>query len=237
MKTTVLAITAVMALAYAAYGDGIYGDDNAYGDGTANCCDTGSGNTAYGDQALVALTSGSGNAALGQQALYSNTSGGYNTALGPAALYSNTIGKFNTAIGIWALVENLTGSTNIALGASAGSNLYEGDNNIDIGNSGEFNEGGTIRIGTQGTHTNTFIAGISGVTVSGGSVVVVNSDGQLGTAPAGSAVPQSAYLTLPTGTAVPAGYTLLGTTTMKYTYQVGTKNKTATVTLDLYQKD
>ncbi|HTS19041.1 MAG TPA: hypothetical protein VMP11_15815 [Verrucomicrobiae bacterium] len=159
MKTTILAVTAVMALAYAACGDGIYGNQNAHGDGTANAYDTGGYNTGYGYQAFYSLTSGS-----------------YNTANGPYSLFNNT-----------------TGNSNIALGSDAGALLITGDNNIDIGNQSVASEGSTIRIGTEGVHSNTFIAGISGATVSGGSVVVVNSDGQLGAASAGSAVPQSAY--------------------------------------------
>ena len=39
----------------------------------------------------------------------------------------------------------------------------------------------TIRIGTGGIHTNTYIAGISGVTVAGGVGVIIDTDGQLGT--------------------------------------------------------
>jgi len=51
------------------------------------------------------------------------------------------------------------------MGSQAGSNLTTDDNNIDIANSGVAAESNTIRIGTVGTQTNTFIAGISGVTV------------------------------------------------------------------------
>jgi hypothetical protein len=40
----------------------------------------------------------------------------------------------------------------------------------------------TIRIGTEGTQTSTYIAGIYGATTSGGTTVFVNSSGQLGTA-------------------------------------------------------
>ena len=76
---------------------------------------------------------------------------------------------------------NTTGSSNIALGASAGQNLTTGSNNIDIGNAGVAGESNTIRIGTVGTQTNTFIAGISGVTVAGGVGVIVDTNGHLGT--------------------------------------------------------
>src|SRR4029434_7577138 len=56
-----------------------------------------------------------------------------------------------------------------------------GNNNIDIGNAGKVSDSGTIRIGTTGTHTKTFIAGISGATVAGGVGVIVGTNGQLGT--------------------------------------------------------
>jgi hypothetical protein len=94
-------------------------------------------------------------------------------------LAGNTTGNFDTATGIDALVSNTTGSFNIALGAGAGANLTTGDNNIDIGNQGVRDESNTIRIGTQGTQTKTFIAGISDATI-GGMEVRVNQNGRLG---------------------------------------------------------
>jgi hypothetical protein len=56
-----------------------------------------------------------------------------------------------------------------------------GSNNIDIGNEGLAGESKKIRIGTQGTHNGTFIAGIAGVPATG-SQVVINLNGQLGVA-------------------------------------------------------
>ena len=88
---------------------------------------------------------------------------------------------FNTADGYQALLNNTTGSSNITLGSKAGANLTTGSNNIDIGNIGVAGDGNKIRIGTNGTHTSTFIAGIRGVTVASGLGVVVASNGQLGT--------------------------------------------------------
>src|SRR5262249_49083800 len=107
--------------------------------------------------------------------------GDNNTATGAFALYSNTTGKNNTANGLSALIRNTTGRNNIALGTSAGANLTTGNNNIDIGNAGVAAESKTIRIGTTGTHTSSFIAGIGGATVPGGIGVIVDSRGQLGT--------------------------------------------------------
>jgi hypothetical protein len=111
--------------------------------------------------------------------------GGYpleNTAEGQDSLFSLTTGRLNTAIGFNALFRNTTGRNNIALGFEAGANLNTGDNNIDIGNQGVRNEPNTIRIGTQGAQTKTFIAGISDAAI-GGVEVRVNQNGRLGTEP------------------------------------------------------
>ena len=62
-------------------------------------------------------------------------------------------------------------------------NLTTGDDNIEIGSSGLRGEANTIRIGTEGTQTNTYIAGISGVTVADGIGVLIDSNGHLGTSP------------------------------------------------------
>ena len=67
-------------------------------------------------------------------------------------------------------------------------------NNIDIDNQGEAGESDTIRIGTQGTQTQTFIAGIyenPGVCC---DYVVVDSNGQLGTASPPGANVKTAYM-------------------------------------------
>ncbi len=52
---------------------------------------------------------------------------------------------------------------------------------IDIGNRGAVAEAITIRIGRVGTQTATYVAGISGATVTDGIGVVVGADGHLGT--------------------------------------------------------
>jgi hypothetical protein len=119
--------------------------------------------------------------AHGGNALQSNTTGGNNTATGFNSLFENTAGAGLTATGAFALYNNTTGSHNIALGLLAGTNLTTGDLNIDIGNAGVAGEASTIRIGTAGTQTATYIAGIAGVTVTG-DPVVIDESGHLGTA-------------------------------------------------------
>src|SRR5207249_12298520 len=124
---------------------------------------------------------GSQNVAVGTDALVYNDNGADNAAIGWFALFENTTGGINTAIGAEALSNNTTGFNNIALGFAAGDLLTTGDDNIDIGNEGVRDEAGTVRIGTDGTQTRTFMAGVSGVVVSGAGVVV-NASGQLGVA-------------------------------------------------------
>ena len=138
-------------------------------------------NTAIGTGALFGNTIGEDNTASGDDALVSNTIGNRNTGNGGLALYSNTIGNNNTAVGYLALDSNTTGSRNVALGFKAGHNLTTGNRNIDIGNTGAADESGTIRIGSVGDQTATFVAGISGTTVPTGVPVIVDTTGHLGT--------------------------------------------------------
>jgi len=142
---------------------------------------TGSNNTATGIEALLNNMTANFNVAYGESALFSNTTGGANTAIGSGALVHNTTASLNTAVGTNALFSNTTGTSNIAFGNSAGTNLTTGSNNIDIGNIGVAGDTKKIRIGTVGTQTATFIAGIHGVTVAGGVGVIVGTNGQLGT--------------------------------------------------------
>jgi hypothetical protein len=170
-----------------AIGDGALYSNTTGGLNTANGVDTlafnttGGLNTANGHQALHLNTTGNANTASGTFALSGNTTGYGNTATGYSALENNTTGLQNTANGEYALLNN-TGSNNIALGFEAGLNRTTGSNNIDIGNAGSAGKSNIIRIGTNGTQKNAYIAGISGVTVAGGVGVIIDSNGHLGTA-------------------------------------------------------
>jgi len=166
---------------------------------------SGNFNTATGTYSLFTNVRGFFNSATGTYSLFNNTDGSYNTANGYGALYNNQTGAHNTTMGYKALFSNETGVNNIALGYQAGLNLT-GDNNIDIGNDGVAEEANTIRIGTTGTQTNAYIAGINGVSITG-APVVVDAAGHLGTAdistlqgPPGPQGPQGA-----TGATGPAG--------------------------------
>jgi len=139
---------------------------------------TGIGNTATGTQALQ-LDTGSNNTADGYQAMNKNTVGADNVATGYQALLANTSGITNTAVGAFALLNSQTGFGNIAIGFNAGTGVTSGGNNIDIANTAA-NESSTIRIGSS-NQTNTYVAGISGVTVPNGIGVIIDSSGHLGT--------------------------------------------------------
>jgi hypothetical protein len=140
-------------------------------------------NTGVGRGALLANTSGGSNTAVGRSALAANTTGNNNTAVGSGALTSNTSGNGNAVLGINALVSNSTGTGNIAVGFAAGSVATAPESSIFIGNSGAAADTNTIKIGTQGTQTRAFIAGISGVPtgVADAINVLIDSNGQLGT--------------------------------------------------------
>jgi hypothetical protein len=111
--------------------------------------------------------------------MYGSPSGSYNVATGWGAL-TNTVGSYNIAIGSEALPSTI-GSSNISIGYKAGFNEATGSNNIAIGAEGASGDVGAIYLGTQGTQTATYIAGIYGETATSGSPVYVTSTGQLGT--------------------------------------------------------
>ena len=153
-------------------------------------------NTVLGEDALPGVTTGTENVALGYDALQDTTSGLNNTATGHSALASNiagfnntglgwhaaliTTGNSNTAVGCDALNGNTSGSENIAIGHRAAINLTTGSNNITIGNVGVVGESNTIRIGSTGAQSATFVAGIRGVAIAGAQPIGVNAAGQLG---------------------------------------------------------
>jgi hypothetical protein len=156
-------------------------DNTATGAFTLTSNTSGGGNTATGGDALNGNTTGNFNTASGGSALILNTTGSFNMASGYQALYLNTTGNHNTAIGFDALEKNTTGSRNISMGSAAGRNLTTGDDNIHIGNQGLPRDSNVIRIGTVGTQTATFLAGINGATVPTGIPVIVDTAGHLGT--------------------------------------------------------
>ena len=189
-----------------ANGDGALFTNTTGDDNTANGYQalfsntTGFFNEGFGYETLFSNTIGIRNLAVGLSALSSLTDGDSNTAVGNASLLNSGTVNFNTALGRRALYR-CQGDQNIGLGFFAGSNLNDGSaNNIYVGNVGPVPigaESNIIRIGTQTpsvatignppveshpmpAYTTTFIAGISGATVTGSAVYIDTSSGQLG---------------------------------------------------------
>jgi hypothetical protein len=149
---------------------GVAGNDGATGatgETGPGVCTLEGGNTTFGQ------------GAFGSSGCTAPTGTLDNTAVGFNALANNTEGSSNTAAGNQALNSITTGNNNIALGTAAGSALTNENDNIDIGHAGVATDAGVIRIGDA--QTATFIAGISGVAITGGNFVVIDANGQLGT--------------------------------------------------------
>jgi hypothetical protein len=151
--------------------------NTAVGSSTLLYNSSGSYDTADGVSALFSNTTGSSNTAVGTEALFKNATGSNNAAVGTEALYSAAGGSNDTAMGIQALY-SATGNNNVGLGYGAGSNPT-GNYNIMVGNGGQAADDHVIRVGD--VQTQTFIAGVAGVNVSG-VPVLVSSGGQLGIA-------------------------------------------------------
>src|SRR5256714_8706747 len=146
---------------------------------------TGKKTPAVGTDALVFNDSGDSNTATGYFALTNNTTGGSNTATGWEALTANTTGDNNTAIGNQALQSSITNSDNVAIGQMAGSAITSADNNIIIGhNSGVHTVFG--QVSDRCTIDNIFGAPVSAATA---VMVMIDSDGRLGTFTADGADP------------------------------------------------
>jgi hypothetical protein len=155
------------------------------GNNSGNFTMTGTRNTAVGLNTLSSNNTGNGNTAIGRDALKSNSSGSTNVAVGSTSLVDLTDGYGNIAIGGSSLGNLTSGGYNTAIGDTSGNYINTGSYNIYIGSSAGIgaanDESNTLRIGYSSTIYRAFIAGISGITVTGGAAVYIKSNGQLGT--------------------------------------------------------
>jgi trimeric autotransporter adhesin len=158
-----------------------FGTQNTFmGLAAGNFTTSGSGNNVgIGTQSLLALTTGTQNVAVGSTSLRNNQSGSSNIAIGFQSLNNIVTGQQNVAVGNSALGAT-TGSGNVGIGTGAGNLLGAGSNNIYIINAGSNADSGVIRIGSAGTQTSCFVAGITAVNVGAQPAVLVNGSGQLG---------------------------------------------------------
>jgi hypothetical protein len=184
--------------------------DTAIGKGALpNDTDVNGQNTAVGFSALSSLTAAHGNVAVGYDAMRDTTIGSDNVAIGNLSLLTVTTGAVNVAVGYGA-GQNTNGSENTIVGVNALFYATDGDLNIAIGDIAGYHttpmSGGDIYLGSAGpaadaseqqtmrlgyfpidgtlglpATTNTYIAGISGVTSASGVEVFINTAGKLGT--------------------------------------------------------
>lgn len=143
----------------------------------------GDDNVAIGNNALAANVNSGGNVCVGHNSLMNSNSTSGLVAVGNTTLMANTSGARSTAIGYDALIANTTGDDNIALGYQSGTGVTTADNTINIGAAG-VNTSARIQLGTGGTHTTCFIAGVRGSTTANANAipVLIDSAHQLGTA-------------------------------------------------------
>lgn len=183
------------------------------GDQSLEDLTSGVGNAVLGSGSGIRIDSGVGNTIAGGESGFRITSGQSNTIAGSGSGVNFTTHNNNTILGSGTAV-SMIGASNIVIGQNAGSAYTTAgncNNNIIIANPGIDGDIGLIRIGTTGTQTETHIAGISGGTSTGSSVVFVGSNGSLGTLPTGAGAAGTVLTSTGTSTAPtwqsPAGIT------------------------------
>lgn len=165
-----------------------YGATNTFvGSNAGNFTLTSFSTTGIGAQTLQSLTNGAFNTAGGFLSQNKVSSGSNNASFGAGSLNNLTTSSSNSAFGNGTLNALVTGTNNIALGLNAGSAYTTNEsNNIIIGSVGVIADSATTRIGTNGTQTAVFVAGIDGVDVGNTAKVVTSGTGatqdKLGTA-------------------------------------------------------
>lgn len=164
------------------------GQDNiGVGSGALQANDTGTQNTAIGAFAGNANQAGGANTFIGANAALVSTSSSNDIIIGTNAYTSYTGNGANVVIGVEAAPNLLTGTANVIIGTQANGDNYTSSesSNVLIQSLGVTGESHTIRIGNPGNsfgeQNRCFIAGITGVTITGGAAVLCDGNGQLGT--------------------------------------------------------
>lgn len=170
-------------------GNGSLGSANnntAVGTGTLQNATSSQDNCAFGFASSNGILGGVQNCSFGRNSLAATQSGNGNCAYGFESLAANTSATGSNSAYGWRSLNNLaTGDTNAAFGINAGTSYTTTESsNICILNNGTAGESHVNRIGTQGSGTGQqnlcYIAGITGVTVTG-TAVLCATDGKLGT--------------------------------------------------------
>lgn len=128
----------------------------------------------------------SSNIAIGFQGMYNITTGAGNVGVGDSAMSNINGGTGNVGIGFMVAPSLVSGNNNVIIGAEADVNGGTQTNCIILGAEAQPASGLNNQIGIGlsagvSQFTECYIDGISGVTVSSGVPVYINSSGQLGT--------------------------------------------------------
>lgn len=177
------------------------------GSGSGNLTLSSSQSSGFGYNCLNSLTSGSSNTAYGVNSSTTLQDGNFNSSFGEASLYNNISGSYNSSLGFGALSQLTLGNSNVGIGYNSvfqvGANYTTNESsNIVMQNAGVTGESNVMRLGTTGSGdgeiNSTFIAGISGVTVSNAEMVTIDTaTGEMGsqTIPGANAEYFAAYTT------------------------------------------
>jgi len=148
------------------------GDTTAYGSNSLPIETTGRENCSFGRSTMVNANGSTGNVSMGYQSGSAVTTGTYNTSLGHQSL-DGTVG--------------MTGTYNVSIGKGSGGGLTGADSSnicINFGGIGGTSNAMYIGSGTGtglGNLNSVFIAGISGISVTG-AAVLISGGNQLGIA-------------------------------------------------------
>jgi hypothetical protein len=121
---------------------------------------------------------------LGSTAGNFTLTGTDNTVVGTGSGSAITSGTGNVIVGNAAGTSLTTGSSNICVGNTAGTAFTTTGNNIAIGNVGDVADSGVIRVGTSGTHTDTYVQGVyQAGALTSPDMLIVQSDGKISSTP------------------------------------------------------
>ena len=157
------------------------GANNAAFGYTSLYYNTGSFNTAFGSQTLVYNTEGERNTATGYQALAFNQQATRTRPADTIPFARIQVASRTLPLVIRHSPRTQPGTITSRSVSAPDSTSQRAMTTFRIGHSGFNAQSNTIRIGTFGLHTSTYIAGITGQTVgTGGTTCYVDNNGKLG---------------------------------------------------------
>lgn len=194
------------------------------GNNAGSLSNTGSGNTGVGFEALLNVSSAQFNTCLGAFSGYNGAfTGTGNTFLGYGTGSVNSSGNYNVGCGYTSLTNVTTGQYNTCIGYNAGQQYTSSESsNVLVGASGTTGESNVMRLGTTGSGngqvSSCFVAGVTGVTVTG-TAVLCSATGQFGTVASSERYKENIE-------DMPKSITILNLRPIKFTYKSDEEKRT-----------